>query len=202
MRAVFEDGFASGAEVGASVCVTVDGETVVDLWGGFADADRTRPWQRDTIINVYSVTKTLTALTALLVADRGEIDVAAPVSRYWPEFAANGKEYDVDKGMWLEQRWTWPGREINCRCVSRSIIPGLSKIFISGFAQKVIVKLLVTSLYNFRRCEVEDFVVRTISLSFSTECRRVEEVDERNTTNTEPYGSNRTGRRTWLSPIS
>jgi len=92
MRAVFEDGFASGAEVGASVCVTVDGETVVDLWGGFADADRTRPWQRDTIINVYSVTKTLTALTALLVADRGEIDVAAPVSRYWPEFAANGKE--------------------------------------------------------------------------------------------------------------
>jgi CubicO group peptidase (beta-lactamase class C family) len=92
VRAVFEDGFASGSEVGASVCVTVDGETVVDLWDGFADADRTRPWQRDTIVNVYSVTKTMTALTALLVADRGEIDIAAPVSRYWPEFGANGKD--------------------------------------------------------------------------------------------------------------
>jgi CubicO group peptidase (beta-lactamase class C family) len=92
VRAVFEDGLASGADVGASVCVTVDGETVVDLWGGFADAARTRPWQRDTIVNVYSATKTMTALTVLLVADRGEIDLAAPVSRYWPEFAANGKD--------------------------------------------------------------------------------------------------------------
>ena len=92
VRAVFEDGFAGGTEVGASVCVTVDGETVVDLWGGSADAERTRPWQRDTIVNVYSVTKTMTALTALLVADRGEIEFSAPVSRYWPEFAANGKD--------------------------------------------------------------------------------------------------------------
>jgi CubicO group peptidase (beta-lactamase class C family) len=66
---------------------------VVDLWGGFADAARTRPWQRDTIVNVYSATKTMVALTALLVADRGEVDLAAPVSRYWPEFAANGKDH-------------------------------------------------------------------------------------------------------------
>ncbi|MFD2415135.1 serine hydrolase domain-containing protein [Amycolatopsis pigmentata] len=90
--AVFEEGLANGAEVGASVCVNVDGRTVVDLWGGFADAARTRPWQRDTIVNVYSVTKTMTALTALLLADRGEVDLAAPVARYWPRFAANGKE--------------------------------------------------------------------------------------------------------------
>ena len=89
---VFEEGLAGGAEVGASVCVTVDGQTVLDLWGGYADAARTRPWQQDTILNVYSCTKTMTALTALLVADRGEIDVTAPVSRYWPEFAANGKD--------------------------------------------------------------------------------------------------------------
>jgi CubicO group peptidase (beta-lactamase class C family) len=92
VRALFEDGLASGAEVGASVCVNVDGETVVDLWGGFADAARTRPWQQDTIVNVYSVTKTMTALTALLVADRAGVDLAAPVSRYWPQFAANGKD--------------------------------------------------------------------------------------------------------------
>jgi CubicO group peptidase (beta-lactamase class C family) len=90
--AVFEQGLSDGTEVGASVCVNVDGETVVDLWGGYADAGRTRPWQPDTIVNVHSVTKTMTALTALLVADRGELDLAAPVSRYWPEFAANGKD--------------------------------------------------------------------------------------------------------------
>jgi CubicO group peptidase (beta-lactamase class C family) len=90
--AVFEAGLVNGADVGASVCVNVDGETVVDLWGGFADADRTRPWQPDTIVNVFSCTKTMTALTALLVADRAGVDVAAPVARYWPEFAANGKE--------------------------------------------------------------------------------------------------------------
>jgi CubicO group peptidase (beta-lactamase class C family) len=64
---------------------------VVDLWGGFADEARTRPWERDTIVNVYSTTKTMTALTALLLADRGELDFDAPVARYWPEFAANGK---------------------------------------------------------------------------------------------------------------
>ncbi|HTQ13358.1 MAG TPA: serine hydrolase domain-containing protein [Rhizomicrobium sp.] len=89
------DGFAAnlagGADLGASVCVTRDGETVVDLWGGHADAAKTRPWQRDTIVNVYSTTKTMTALTALMLADRGLIDFAAPVARYWPEFAANGK---------------------------------------------------------------------------------------------------------------
>ncbi len=92
VRAAFEDNLTTGADLGASFCVTVDGETVVDLWGGYADEARTRPWRRDTILNVYSVTKTMTALTALLVADRGELDFDAPVARYWPEFAANGKE--------------------------------------------------------------------------------------------------------------
>jgi CubicO group peptidase (beta-lactamase class C family) len=92
VRAVFEENLASGADMGASFCATVDGKTVVDLWGGFADEARTRPWTRDTIVNVYSTTKTMTALTALLIADRGELDFDAPVARYWPEFAANGKQ--------------------------------------------------------------------------------------------------------------
>jgi CubicO group peptidase (beta-lactamase class C family) len=92
VRTVFEGNFVSGADVGASFCATLNGETVVDLWGGFADEARTRPWAKDTIINVYSTTKTMTALTALLLADRGELDFDAPVARYWPEFAANGKE--------------------------------------------------------------------------------------------------------------
>jgi CubicO group peptidase (beta-lactamase class C family) len=92
VRAAFADNLASGVDLGAALCVTVEGETVVDLWGGFADAAGVRPWSRDTIVNVYSTTKTVTALTALLLADRGELDLDAPVARYWPEFAANGKQ--------------------------------------------------------------------------------------------------------------
>lgn len=91
VKDAFEANLASGADVGASFCATVDGETVVDIWGGWADEARTRAWEKDTIVNVYSTTKTMTALTALLIADRGELDFDAPVARYWPEFAANGK---------------------------------------------------------------------------------------------------------------
>ena len=60
--------------------------------GGYADAERTHPWERDTITNVWSTTKTMTALCALILADRGDIDLDAPVAKYWPEFAAAGKE--------------------------------------------------------------------------------------------------------------
>src|SRR5471030_888802 len=91
VRAMFENNLASGADVGASFAATVNGEMVVDLWGGWADEARTRPWEKDTIVNVYSTTKTMTALCALILADRGELDFDAPVARYWPEFAANGK---------------------------------------------------------------------------------------------------------------
>jgi CubicO group peptidase (beta-lactamase class C family) len=91
VREAFAANLASGEDVGASFCATRDGEVVVDLWGGYADEARTRPWTQDTIVNVYSTTKTMTALTALLLADRGELDFDAPVARYWPEFAANGK---------------------------------------------------------------------------------------------------------------
>lgn len=91
-RDVLAQNLASGADIGASFCATREGETVVDIWGGFAGEDRTRAWEQDTIVNVYSTTKTMTALTALLVADRGELDFDAPVAHYWPEFAANGKE--------------------------------------------------------------------------------------------------------------
>jgi CubicO group peptidase (beta-lactamase class C family) len=85
-------GLLDDGDAGASIAVFVDGEPVVDVWGGFADADRTIPWQRDTITNVWSVTKTMTALCALVLADRGELDLAAPVGRYWREFAGAGKE--------------------------------------------------------------------------------------------------------------
>jgi CubicO group peptidase (beta-lactamase class C family) len=82
----------TGADLGASVAVTIEGETVVDLWGGWADEAQTVPWGEHTISNVWSTTKTMAALSALVLVDRGEIDVHAPVAKYWPEFAVNGKE--------------------------------------------------------------------------------------------------------------
>jgi CubicO group peptidase (beta-lactamase class C family) len=88
VRAAFEANFQRGADIGASVVITLDGETVVDLWGGAKDAAATQAWEPDTIVGVASTTKTATALCALLLADRGELDVDAPVARYWPEFAA------------------------------------------------------------------------------------------------------------------
>ena len=91
VRSQFEENLSKGEDIGASFCATVEGETVVDLWGGFADPAKTRAWERDTIVNVYSTTKTMIALTALLIADRGDLDFDAPVAKYWPEFAANGK---------------------------------------------------------------------------------------------------------------
>jgi CubicO group peptidase (beta-lactamase class C family) len=80
------------ADVGASAAVYLNGELVVDIWGGYVDAERTTAWERDTITNVWSTTKPMTALCALILADRGAIDLDAPVARYWPEFAAAGKE--------------------------------------------------------------------------------------------------------------
>ncbi|MYE08517.1 MAG: beta-lactamase family protein, partial [Acidimicrobiaceae bacterium] len=87
----FEANFAEGLEIGAAAAVTLDGEFVVDIWGGDADSEGS-PWQRDTIVNVYSTTKTMAATCMLMLADRGELDFDAPVARYWPEFAQNGKE--------------------------------------------------------------------------------------------------------------
>jgi CubicO group peptidase (beta-lactamase class C family) len=85
-------GYLHEGDAGGSVAVYVDGEPVVDMWGGYADAERTVPWERDTVACVFSVTKTMTALTVLLLADRRELDLDAPVAAYWPEFAAAGKE--------------------------------------------------------------------------------------------------------------
>ena len=91
VRTRFEESFDKG-EVGAGVAVVIDGESVIDLWGGHADADRDRPWQRDTIVNTYSTTKGMTAICLNRLADQGRLDLDAPVARYWPEFAQNGKD--------------------------------------------------------------------------------------------------------------
>jgi len=92
IKDAFVANFTEGLDVGASVAVVHRGELVVDLWGGWADAEGTKPWQADTITNVWSSTKTMTFLVAHLLAERGQLDVHAPVATYWPEFAENGKE--------------------------------------------------------------------------------------------------------------
>ena len=86
----FEDNFASRGEVGAEFCAYVGGERVVNIWAGLAAPDR--PWAEDTLVPVFSVTKGATALTAQILADRGLLDLEAPVASYWPEFAARGKD--------------------------------------------------------------------------------------------------------------
>lgn len=87
----FEENFSGRGELGASVALSVGGETVVDLWGGYRDAERQRRWERDTLCVVFSCTKAATALCAHLLVQRGLLDLDAPVADYWPEFAANGK---------------------------------------------------------------------------------------------------------------
>jgi CubicO group peptidase (beta-lactamase class C family) len=92
VAAALADEISAGAELGAAIAIDIDGESVVDIWGGYADKAKTREWTADTIVNVFSSTKTVTALAALILVDRGLLDVFAPVAQYWPEFAASGKQ--------------------------------------------------------------------------------------------------------------
>ena len=153
VRDVMATSLESGADVGASFCATIDGETVIDIWGGWADEAKTRPWEADTIVNVYSTTKTMTALTALLIADRGDLDFDAPVAKYWPEFAQNGKAevtvaqlmshssglsgweepitredlYDWDKATSLlaaQAPWWEPGTQVGYHAITQGYLVG------------------------------------------------------------------------------
>jgi CubicO group peptidase (beta-lactamase class C family) len=129
-------GLLEQGDAGGSVAVFVDGEPVVDVWGGFADAGRTIPWRRDTITGVYSVTKTMTALCALILADRGELDLEAPVARYWPEFAAAGKEKVLVRHLlshtaglpdWegpIEELYDWPAATARLAALAPQWEPG------------------------------------------------------------------------------
>lgn len=92
VKAAFQNNFLMQDDIGASVAITHEGNFVVDLWGGHTSRDKTEEWAEDTIINVWSSTKTMAAMSLLLLADRGAVDLHAPVSRYWPEFAAAGKD--------------------------------------------------------------------------------------------------------------
>lgn len=88
----FVENHRRGEEVGSAVSVVVDGQTVVDIWGGWFDEDRTREWERDTLVCMMSVAKGITGIAFTMLVDRGLVDLDAPVATYWPEFAQNGKE--------------------------------------------------------------------------------------------------------------
>ena len=92
VKDTFTQNFEEGMEVGASFAVTINGKFVIDLWGGYKDREKTVPWEKDTICNVYSTTKVPTVLCTMMCVDRGLLDLDDQVAKYWPEFAQNGKE--------------------------------------------------------------------------------------------------------------
>jgi CubicO group peptidase (beta-lactamase class C family) len=92
VRAALADNFEQHAELGAAVCVRIEGRTVVDLWGGHRDRARRRPWQRDTLVNAWSVGKGVLAMLALSLVERGQLRLDEPLRTRWPEFAAGGKQ--------------------------------------------------------------------------------------------------------------
>jgi CubicO group peptidase (beta-lactamase class C family) len=100
VRQAFEDNFSTRDELGASVCVTWKGETVVDIWGGIRDPADGSAWESDTVVNVFSSTKGLIALGCSLLCDRGLLDINAKVTHYWPEFGAAGK---VSRHAWAAE---------------------------------------------------------------------------------------------------
>jgi len=87
-----EKNLTERGDVGASIAISLEGEMVVDLWGGYKDEERTQPWEEDTIVNVYSTSKTMTFLVSMILIERGLINLDTPVAHYWPEFGQNGKE--------------------------------------------------------------------------------------------------------------
>ena len=93
VRDAFEENFSSHNELGGAVCVVVDGSVVVDLWGGYRDLSATLPWERDTLVDVFSVGKGLLATGVARLVGRGTIDLDAPIAQVWPEFAANDKAH-------------------------------------------------------------------------------------------------------------
>src|SRR5690606_21841021 len=92
VRDAFATLFDHPGERGAALCVQIAGETVVDLWAGPADRDGQEMWQQDTLLNLFSCTKTFAAVATLQLVGEGKLELDAPVARYWPEFAAAGKE--------------------------------------------------------------------------------------------------------------
>lgn len=111
VRELLQSHLSSGNEIGASICVNVAGTDIIDLWGGYVDEGRSAPWTENTLVPVWSCSKCITNLSALLLVDRGLLDPYARVSQYWPEFAVNSKE-DVQVRHFLSHSAGLPGWEL------------------------------------------------------------------------------------------
>src|SRR3954468_22160254 len=103
VRQAFARNFEELGEVGAAVAVHIDGQPVVDLWGGVADKATEKAWEKDTLALVFSTTKGWTAVSALLLWERGELDIDAPVADLWPEFAAAGNQSTTPRQLMTPQ---------------------------------------------------------------------------------------------------
>jgi CubicO group peptidase (beta-lactamase class C family) len=108
VRAALEENFASRGEIGSAVCVYHEGQKVVDIWGGHMDAARSRPWQADTLCLMYSIAKSICALSVHMLADQGKVDLDAPVATYWPEFAQAGKDEIKVRHVLAHWCGVWP----------------------------------------------------------------------------------------------
>src|ERR1700683_3388440 len=108
VRKAFAENLEKRGELGAACSIVLDGKPVVDIWGGHTDKLKTKPWQRDTLVNVYSTTKGLTATCAHRLIDQGKLDPDEPVSKYWPEFA-QAKKKDLPVRYLLSHRAGLPG---------------------------------------------------------------------------------------------
>ena len=92
-RHIFEKSISSGFELGGSIAVEVKGKKVIDLWGGYLDHSQSKLWEENTLVNVFSTTKGIAAICLLQLIEKGLLDIEKPVSEYWPEFSANGKDH-------------------------------------------------------------------------------------------------------------
>ena len=97
LREEFEKNFMERGDIGASFAVSIEGELVADIWGGHRNQALTLPWEENTIVNVFSTTKTMTTLCALMLIDRGQLDINTKVTEYWPEYGQNGKQNTLVK---------------------------------------------------------------------------------------------------------
>ena len=170
----FQEQYELGLHQGSSLALTCEGEMVVDIWSGHRDVAKTKLWEEDTIVNVFSSTKNATSLCAFVLADRGQLDFFAPVAQYWPEFAQNGKEkvlvshvmshsaglpgwdkpvsvtdiHDADKvaALFEEQAVWWePGKELGYHAISIGNIMG-----------EIIKRISGKSVGNFFREEIAE----------------------------------------------
>jgi CubicO group peptidase (beta-lactamase class C family) len=189
----FIENYRSEDEVGSAVSVVIDGNTVLDVWGGWKDSARLTEWQHDTIVCMMSVSKGITGLAFNLLVHRGLVDIDAPVAKYWPEFASNGKQtlpvrYILDHraGLPVLEKPLWPGamyeRETMCQALAEQAplwTPGTVAVYhvhTQGFLLSEIMRRVTgKTIGPFLRDELAtplnaDFMIGNMSAGDQTRC--------------------------------